>query len=263
MKIATSWLVPVSVVVCISTLVNVHPAASAAPPPDDDWHLTTELALWATSASGSAGIKGIQTDVDVNFADIFNDLDFGAMGDIALYKGNWVFLIDGVYAKLGDDKQFSDGRGGSFTSEMGIADFSLGYTIVRTEIGGGGGGGRGMPLKFTPAIGVRYTYLSIDLNPNQFPTFSDHREWWDPYVGGQVILGLTPKLDWRTQGSWGGWGIGSDSVWSAGTYFDWHFQDNMFLTVGYVATSWDYDDGGFKWDMTLYGPWIGFTIKWF
>jgi hypothetical protein len=37
----------------------------------------------------------------------------------------------------------------------------------------------------------------------------------------------------------------------------------MFLTAGYRAMSWDYDDGGFKWDMTLYGPWIGFTIKWF
>jgi hypothetical protein len=206
---------------------------------------------------GTVGARNVKSDVNVGFDSIWDNLDFGAMGAATLSKGNWVFVFDGVYARLEEKHTFSDGRGGVVSSNMGIADFAIGYTLVRTKIG------NDMPLTLTPAVGVRYTYLQMSLNPNQFPTFSDHEDWWDPYVGGQVVLGLNRKLDWRTQGSVGGFSVGSDFTWSVGSFIDWHLNKTFTLDFGYRAIGWDYQNGGFTWDVTMHGPWVGLVIEWF
>ena len=248
---------PLVMVTLLAISVGTAADVRAVAPPDDELHLSAELALWGTFVDGTVGVKGVETDVNVDFADILDSLNLGAMGGATLTKGNCVFLFHGMYSTLENEVTFKDGRGGVVTSDMGIADFALGYTIVRTEIGDH------MPFTITPVIGIRYTYLKMSLNPNQFATEDDHRDWLDPYVGGQVVLALSRTLDWRTEASIGGFGVGSDVTWTAGMFLDWHFSDKFALDVGYRAVSWDYDNEDFKWDVTFHGPWIGLTVKLF
>ena len=159
-------------------------------------------------------------------------------------------------AKVEDSKTFRDGRGGDIEMTMGVFDFGVGYTLVRTEVGS-------LPLTITPMVGALVTYTKLELNPNLGDTQDKSRSWVDPYVGAQVVLGLTKDLDWRSAAAVGGFGVGSDLMWAAGTYVDWHFAQNWELNVGYRAVSWDYDQDDFKWDVTFQGPWIGITHRWF
>ncbi|MBC8108216.1 MAG: outer membrane beta-barrel protein [Anaerolineae bacterium] len=228
----------------------------AAPPPDDAWHLNTTFGIWAMSLDGKVGVGNVESDVNVDFGDLIDKTAFSLNPGVEVQKGDWVFSFIGNYSKLEDDKTFDDGRGGDIDMWMGVFDFSVGYTVLRTEVGG-------MPLTLTPAVGAQITYMKLELNPNLGETADKSKTWVDPYVGGRVVLGLTKELDWRTGALIGGFGVGSDLTWSVGTYLDWHFAESWALSVGYRATSWDYDQDDFKWDMTMHGPWISITHRWF
>jgi hypothetical protein len=111
-------------------------------------------------------------------------------------------------------------------------------------------------------VGVRYTSVSLDINPDQAATFGDNEDWWDPYIGVQAVVGLKRNLDFRTTATIGGFGISgsSDLSWSAAAFLDWRLNHYIGLNLGYRALAWDYEDGGFEWDVCLHGPWLGLTI---
>jgi hypothetical protein len=178
-------------------------SSSPAAPPDDDWHLQTSFNIWATSLDGKVGVRNLESDVNVDFSDLFDKSAFAFNPVIELSKGDWVFGYMGSYSKLEDERTFDDGRGGAIDMYLGVFDFSLGYTLVRTQLGE-------MPFTFTPAVGAQVTYMKIELNPNNFATLEDDKTWVDPYLAARVVLGITPTIDWRTQGSIGGFGVSSD-----------------------------------------------------
>jgi len=247
---------PLYICAAVAFSIVCSNGTAQAQEPDDDWHFASSFGIWAMAAKGNVGVRNVESDVDATFSDILDKAQVALNPGLQLSKGDWSIALTGMYAVLEDEQTFRNGRGGVITSTMGIADLSLGYTLLRTKLGE-------MPLAITPMIGVRYTYLGLDLNPNNSDTVSRNREWFDPYFGGRVVLGLTDALDWRTEGTYGGFSVGSDSTWSAGTYLDWKFYKNVSLNVGYRALSWDYDNDNLKWDITFHGPWIGLTTSWF
>jgi hypothetical protein len=40
----------------------------------------------------------------------------------------------------------------------------------------------------------------------------------------------------------------------------WRGHD-LLLGVGYRALHWDYEDGGFAWDVTMHGPMLGGGVR--
>jgi hypothetical protein len=248
----------------IVTACLVFPCATAygADPPDDNFHLRTGAGMWLMSMNGKTGVRNTTVDVDADFSDIWDNLNFAFNPQFELTKGNWVLGGNFFYAQLEDSKTIHssdpniDGRGGDVTADMGIFDMGIGYTVVRTEFGD-------LPFTLTPGIGGRVTYVDLSVNPNFSYTRGQSRTWFDPYIGVRATLGLTKSLNWRTQGTIGGFDVGSQFTWSAGTYLDWQFSDRFSLTVGYQALNWDYDLDNFKWDMTFHGPYIGLNVKWF
>lgn len=229
--------------------------ASAAEP-DDAWHLTTRGGIWATSLNGTVGARNVKSDVDIGFDDLIDKTAFALNPSIEISKGDWAFAFHGTFAKLDESHTFADGRGGDVDMWLGVFDFSVAYGAWRTLLGE-------MPLTVIPAVGAQITYLKLEFDPNNFDTVDADRTWVDPYLAGRVVLGLSEKFDWRTTALIGGFGVGSDLTWSAGTYIDWHFAKNWELNVGYRAVSWDYDQDDFTWDITMHGPWIGISHQWF
>jgi hypothetical protein len=223
---------------------------------DDDFHLVGRLGLWGTAMSGDVGVKGLTVPADASFSDLFDNLNFGAFGGVDATKGNWAFSLNFMYSVLSDEVNVLDGRGKIDTSmNMAVIDMGIGYTIFngRSTIGD-------MPISLTPAVGARWTFLSTELNPQNFDTLSDSIYWIDPYVGGRIVVGLTRALDWRTGGTVGGFGIGSQFAWLVESYLDWHFAENWELNIGYRCMSYDYEDGSdFVFDETLQGPWLGIS----
>ena len=248
------WVACVGVVALV---VGIAGGRLLAAEGDDQVHFDVNIGAWLTSVNGEVGIGRVQGDVDVDFVDLIKHANFVAMGGMELYKGKWHLIFNGVYAHFKDS--LTGPRGFAHVDAeagTGIADLALGYTIVRTKLG------NGMPLTLMPAVGVRYTYLSLELDPERLRTVSGHEDWWDPYVGGRVVLGLTDHLLWRTEATIGGFGVGSDLTWSAAMYLDWKLSKSVTMNIGYRALAWDFENDKFLWDITLHGPWIGVTFGW-
>jgi hypothetical protein len=240
-----------------SVVLSTFPARLSAAPSDDDFHLKYGGGIWATSLNGTVGVRNVQSDVDADFGDLLDKLNFALSPRVELGNREWVLLFQGTIAKLEDSRTFRDGRGGDIDAALGVFNLGVGYNLVHTEIG------NNIPLTITPMVGGQITSLKLELDPRNGDSVDRSRTWFDPYIGGRAIVGLTQALDWRTEATIGGFGVGSELTWAAGTYLDWEFARGWSLNVGYRAVNWDYDQDNFKWDMTMHGPWLGLTYEWF
>jgi hypothetical protein len=59
-----------------SGVLSSFPARSLAAPPDDGFHLKYGGGIWATSLNGTVGVRNVQSDVDADFGDLFDKLNF-------------------------------------------------------------------------------------------------------------------------------------------------------------------------------------------
>ena len=73
--------------------------AHADQPADSQWLLLASPFVWAPSMSGQAALGGVNTKVDVPFADVWENLSTVFMGNLELTNRTLGFYIDGVHAK--------------------------------------------------------------------------------------------------------------------------------------------------------------------
>lgn len=238
---------------------ETNTASPFAPHDPDKLYWNVRLGGWALSLRGTVGVRDLTTGVDLDFDELFDNLNFAAMPSFQLSKGNWLLMFNGLYSNLEDDLQISGplghDRGADVTAKMGIIDVGVGYTLLR------GTTTLGVPMTVAPVIGGRWTYLDLEINPDVLATRSGNRGWFDPYFGAVATIGLTRTLDLQIAGNVGGFGVGSDFTWAFQTMLEWHFAKHVSFDLGYRVLSWDYELENFKWDTTLQGPWIGISIN--
>jgi hypothetical protein len=225
----------------------------------DKLYWNARLGVWGMSLAGTVGVRGLSTNVDMSFDELIDNTNIAAMPSFQFSKGNWLLAVNGLYANLEDDFHITGplghGRGADVTSNIGVVDIGVGYTLFRGQTT------LGVPMTVAPIIGGRWTYLDLEVNPDVIATRSANRAWFDPYFGATATFGVTPKLDWQIAGNVGGFGVGSDFTWAFQTMLEWHFSSHVSVDLGYRVLAWDYDLDNFKWDTTLQGPWIGISIN--
>jgi hypothetical protein len=118
-------------------------------------------------------------------------------------------------------------------------------------------------------VGVRYTYLDVNLDIDFFPDRKGDQGWVDPLIGVRSLWHLSKRWDLSLAGDVGGFGVGSDFTWHAdgliGYRFDLFGEENAQVFGGYRALSQDYDTGSgfdkFEWDVIMHGPILGLSIS--
>jgi hypothetical protein len=217
------------------------------------------LAPYALFANivGDAGVgRAGPADVDVDFDDILEALELGAMGHAEVRVGRWGLLSDVAYMKLGDD--ISTPRGGVLDAEVEQLELEA-YLSYR------------FPLKWgwvDAYAGARYWNIGIDLKlTGPLTTISSDRreEWVDPVVGGRILFDATECLSLGMRADIGGFGAASDFSWNVVATVNWHVTDWFALTVGYRALGVDYDNDesgadSFSYDTITHGPLLGFLF---
>jgi hypothetical protein len=192
------------------------------------------LGLWTPAVTGDVGVGRLDADIDWSIGDVISDLNFAIFPGFEVGKDKWVLIFNGAYAQLEDEASFSS-RGGliegdaDVTMDLYIADLAVGYRLFDIPLGGDGA--TDMVLSLTPVIGVRYTYISLEIDPDRIETRSGHEDWWDPYVGARANLRFNDQWAWRTEGTVGGFGVGSDFAWTAQTTLDWRFHNNWEVNI--------------------------------
>jgi len=82
--------------------VCVQPvSAEEKPAGDSGWEFKVSPYMWFISASGDVTVRGQESDLDLRFNDIWDELNIAAMLVFEGRKNRWGFVGDALYANLG------------------------------------------------------------------------------------------------------------------------------------------------------------------
>ena len=261
---------------CLSsvTAALVSAAAGSAwaqetPAATDKWSVTVAPYLWAARLDGHAKVGGIKADVDVSFKDTLEDLSVAGMALVEARKGRFGFAVNPLFVRTE-----SNARSGPLeadnTTDIATMGASVFYRVVDWEFNRTAAG-EPQTLAIEPLVGARLNYLrgEIDTRLDAFGRSArrqvdESQTWVDPIVGVNAILRLSEHWGLRAEGDIGGFGVGSDLTWNAQAVVTYGFTVagyDAFAAAGYRALYWDYQDGGFEWDVTMSGPMLGAGVR--
>ncbi len=236
-------LLPVAA--CLSLALARPTFAQDASP----WSFDCTLYSLAAGVTGTVGAGPVDADLDVAFGDIWNNLEFGAMGKVRVGYQRWSLSADVIYMGLGMSK-----NGVSIDLDQWVVEPSLGYRFNR----------------YVEALaGTRYSNLAGEIRgPGILPSpriSTGNQEWWDPIVGVNLTLPFARKLSLNFRGDVGGFGVGSDLTWQAFPFLGWQVSKSFAVQAGYRMVDTNYETGSgagrFKYDMLSHGPQLGATLS--
>lgn len=229
-------------------------AAPAAALADDDssggWKQSAVIYLLAPNISGTTGIGPVDGDVDIDPKSVFDSLEGAFLGIYAAEKGRWGVLADVIYMDLGADLE---GDREILSGKLNNKQFNLALAATyrlsdRWQLLGGG----------------MYTDLSLKLDvqrPNETVRRRTSESWIDPVIGARFTTPLGGKWAFGGMALVGGFGVGSDLLWSLNATFNYSFSDRWHLMMGYRYIDFDYEDGAgldrFRFDVAEHGPALG------
>jgi opacity protein-like surface antigen len=225
-------------------------SALAAPPAaaqSDAFRNTLELYLMGASMSGTVGVAGLDSSIDVPSSAIFENLKFAVLTDYRGEAPKWAVQADVVYMNIGSS--------GSGAQGLGSADVSMEQFIVDAV------GAYRLSKSFELLAGGRYTALqtTVELTtPLGYEEAKAKKDWFDPVVGAQAFLPLSKALQLQLRGDIGGFGVGCDFTWQATARLNWQVSRRITVGAGYRWLDQDYESGSgtstFAWDVLTQGP---------
>jgi hypothetical protein len=239
----TATLFAVSALIAMPTMAQ-QPAATA----DDDGKVHFELMPYLVLAGmgGDITVKGRTSSFSQSAGDILKNLQFGVMGRTRVtYKRLFVGL-DGIYMGLGAANDTVDAG-----VDQVIVEPSMGYKVA----------------SFLEVIsGARYNSLAADLKfrgPLATQVY-EQKTWWDPFVGGRVIIPFGKKYSFSARLDIGGFGAGSKVAVNAEPLFNMKVMKHMTLNAGWKFYYVDYkeESANFRYAALSQGPLIGATLHW-
>ena len=224
------------------------------PPAGDEWEFTVNPYFWFAGLDGDIGVAGVVSEVDMDFGDIWDALDFGLMGSFEARKGKWGVNVDALWLKLKEDGDLPV-PGSSAEVEVNEARLQAMLTYRVTE-------GR---TTLDLGAGVAWFYLGLDLDfsPAERPGFGTDgsKDFFDPMIGYQLSHQLSEKWFLGSRGQIGGFGVSSDLTWQLGAYLGYQLSERSSMGIGYRHLYIDYSDGGFLYDADTSGVFLGGAIE--
>jgi opacity protein-like surface antigen len=268
------------------------------PPPPQPWcetPPTLEIRIgvpgWLAGVSGNVGVKGVVSDIDIGFDQLFRHLThvpIALSADIRYHR--WEFFGDGQYMEVGDSASLP---GLLFTNanahlKVGGAGGFVGYRLINCD-----------KASLSLFAGARYTYLEGDLSifnngdarlvilrrllgiRNKLD-FSASTGWVDPVLGARGKVKIWKATSLYAEGDVGGFDANSGSAYEihregrtivreSVDSSDWSYQvqgglefqlSRWFSTqVGWRYLKYDFVKNGFTNKLDLNGPFIQSTIN--
>lgn len=235
-------------------------APQTAPAVGEGWTYSVTPYLWAAGLSGQTSQFNIPVVVDMNadFSDILDNLDFAAMVIGEARYGRYSVFGDLMYTKLssgaatplGIAAGHVDVEASTFAGLAGV-----GYSVLE------GPAGR---LDVVGAVRVWSVDTKISFSGGvggglAGKRFSDGATWVDGMVGVRGNFAFTPRF-YAT-----GWGLvgggGADVDWDVMAGVGYNINDTFSATLGYRALGVNYSKDGFLFDAVQQGPIAGLTIR--
>ncbi len=226
-------------------------AADGAP---RGWYGRLAPYFWAAGFDGDVTVGSRTVSVNKNFSDIFQHLDFGALGAGEVGYDNWSVFADVIYLDLSTDKT-SPGPAAvsaSASFQEWIATAALNWRLFASRWG-----------SFKLLAGARYFNMSADLTlrlPERTLTPSATKDWFDPIIGARGRVNLPLHLFIPFYADIGGFDVGSrvSSNGYAGLGYTFGWLD---VVLAYRYLYYDYKETNFKLDAVNHGLEVGVVFN--
>jgi opacity protein-like surface antigen len=241
---------------------------------------------WIAGLSGDTGARGVVSNIDVSFEELFKHLTHVPIvlsADIRYQR--WEFFGDGQYMEVGDSASLP---GLLFTTanvhvKSGLAEAFLGYRLINCN-------------KATLSLfaGARYSYLGVNVSifdngdarlpilrqllgvPRKLDA-EGSIDWVDPVIGARGKVKLWKATSLYVEGDVGGFDANSGSAFAVHREgrtivktpvdsSDWSYQiqgglevqltRSMWTQLGWRYLKYDYNQGGFTNKTQLNGPFV-------
>ncbi|MEJ2136996.1 MAG: hypothetical protein P8X86_17345 [Desulfofustis sp.] len=224
-----------------------------------DWEFNlAPFYLWAINISGDQTIGPISAPVNVEFNDIFDNLDGAFIVHFeAAYQNRWGFLVDVNYLDLENKQSLANSLTRKVDLDITMAELS-GFRRWNLD-----------QHNLDVIVGGRYVRVANNISVLGGPALVDGaQDWIDPLVGGRWIWNFAEDWAFVGRGDIGGFGVGSNFAWQAAGILEWQPFKYVSFLAGYRAVGMDYEDGNqrspdyFNFDATVHGPVLGINFKW-
>ena len=205
------------------SIVNQKPLVT------DEWQFFIAPYLWFVGLNGDIAAKGQKIEVDADFGDIWDQLDFAFQIHAEAMKNRYFFFLDNTYMKLSinqnSDPDFPVPIGGNLDVgvKMNILEFGGGYRIIAPK--------PQVPVYLDLYGGGRWWIVDIDqkISFNNLPDQSSdqNQKWVDLIIGARIIALLTENFIATIKTDIGGFNIGSSSK------FSWNIIANLAYETGW------------------------------
>ena len=220
------------------------------------WRFRAAPYLWLTSVSGSVGAGPLSADANLRASDALSQLTFGFMLLTEVGYERWSLENDAIFARFRSGKDTPGPLFGELNSTLNQFQWTslLGYRALETD-------------RFTFDLQAGFRMISLGINLELTPGLLQGRSryfsrtWMDPVIG---FRSRTQVLDWlfiALRGDIGGFGANSELTWQAFAGAGAQISSWAAFVLGYRAIGYDYDQAGFTYDLTTYGPVAGFELS--
>jgi opacity protein-like surface antigen len=242
----------------------------APPPPPQTWcetPATLEIRIgapgWLAGLSGDFGVKGVVSDIDLSFDQVFRHLTHMPIvlsADVSYQR--WEFFGDGQYMEVSDSATLP---GLLFTNanahlKYGLGEAFLGYRLINCD-----------KAALSLFAGARYTYLEGDLSifnngdarlvrlrqllgiRNKLD-FSASTDWVDPVIGARGKVKIWKATSLYAEGDVGGFDANSGSA------FEIHREGRTIVRDSVDSSDWSYSvQGGLEFQISR---WFWLQVGW-
>lgn len=231
----------------------LHAAAQDGAAPGE-WRQSIHIYLLGPTIEGNSGIGPADADVDVDAGKVFDMLEGAFLGMYLAEKDDWGVFADLVYMNLESD--FDLGQG-VVTGEFGNKQLTAAVSATRR-----------LNQNWQLLAGGMYTGVKLSLDTSG-PLGGQQRRrsesWVDPFVGARFESPLGERWGFASFGYLGGFGVGSDLMWSLNAGVGYHLSKRNSITLMYRYIDFDYEDGEgldrFKFDIAEHGPALGWRFS--
>ena len=248
MEIVKHVMTPLMLLPGLMLAVNVHA---------DEWDVEVAPYLWASGMRGEvATLPGAPpAEVDVEFDDLFDDLEIGLMGMVNARKGRAGISSELIYISLDTDQVDSPGpaySGVQYEAEiivltvLGTYRYDLGDSQVEL------------------LAGARYWDADnkLDLEPGLAAAnrLKQAEDWLDLVVGARSVIPLSDDWGFRVSGLVAIAGD-SDRQLDVLAGVQYALSKTSELVIGYRYLEVNYDTSDFLYDVEMEGPLIGAVFR--
>lgn len=236
-------------------------AAQAIEENDPQWRVTLSPYLWMAGARGDGELGPASGHLRLPFHDVVKNLRFAALGSIEVSHGSVGGWLNSQYLDVAHDMTFAGG-GGTLQAHATVTRYSLGgyWRAWSENLFGLTLYGQPQQMSFSPLIGMRMTRLKASLRDDG-ASFSRRADWMVPLIGARMMADLTPRWLLSAEVDAGAWG---KTFSTQGQIFAGYrmrlLGQPAVLQMGWQILHEDYQERGFHWDVSQYGPLAGLSV---